>query len=35
MKIYLIIMEGKYGAIDNDDSSCHGYRAAEAAAVSD
>ena len=21
----LIIMEGNYGAIDDDDSSCHGY----------
>ena len=25
MKVYLIIMEGKYGAIDTDDSLCHGY----------
>ena len=25
MNMYLIIMEGKYGAIDNGDSSCHGY----------
>ena len=25
MNIYLIIMLGKYGAIDNDDYYCHGY----------
>ena len=25
MKMYLIIMEGKYGAIDADDYSCHAY----------
>ena len=25
MIMYLIITEGKYGAIDGDDSSCHGY----------
>ena len=25
MNMSLIIMEGKYGAIDTDDSSCHGY----------
>ena len=25
MNMYLIIREGKYGAIDTDDSSCHGY----------
>ena len=25
MNMYLIIMEVKYGAIDTDDSSCHGY----------
>ena len=25
MNMSLIIMEGKYGAIDNDDSSCHDY----------
>ena len=25
MNMYLIIMEVKYGAIDNDDSSCHVY----------
>ena len=25
MNIYLIIMEGNYGAIDADDSTCHGY----------
>ena len=25
MNMSLIIMEGKYGAIDSDDSSCHGY----------
>ena len=25
MNMYLIIMEGKYGDIDADDSSCHGY----------
>ena len=25
MNIYLIIMEGKYGAIDSENSSCHGY----------
>ena len=25
MKMYLIATEGKYGAIDSDDSSCHGY----------
>ena len=25
MNMYLIIMEGKYGAIDYDDSSCHSY----------
>ena len=25
MGMYLIIMEGKYGTIDADDSSCHGY----------
>ena len=25
MNISLIIMEGKYGAINSDDSSCHGY----------
>ena len=25
MNMYLIIMEGKYGAIDTNDSSCHGY----------
>ena len=24
MNMYLIIMEGKYGAIDADDSLCHG-----------
>ena len=24
MNMYLIITEGKYGAIDTDDSSCHG-----------
>ena len=25
MNMYLISMEGKYGAIDADDSLCHGY----------
>ena len=25
MNMYLVIMEGKFGAIDTDDSSCHGY----------
>ena len=25
MNMSLIILEGKYGAIDNDDSSCHDY----------
>ena len=25
LNMYLIIMEGNYGAIDADDSSCHGY----------
>ena len=25
MNMSLIIMGGKYGAIDNDNSSCHGY----------
>ena len=25
MNMYLIITEVKYGAIDNDDYSCHGY----------
>ena len=25
MDMYLIIMEGNYGAIDDDDSSFHGY----------
>ena len=25
MNMSLIIMEGKYGAIDTDDYSCHGY----------
>ena len=25
MNIYLIIVEGKYVAIDADDSTCHGY----------
>ena len=25
MNMYSIIMEGKYGAIDADDSLCHGY----------
>ena len=25
MNMSLIIMEGNYGAIDADDSSCHGY----------
>ena len=25
MNMYLIIREGKYGAIYTDDSSCHGY----------
>ena len=25
MNMYLIIREGKYGAIDTDDYSCHGY----------
>ena len=25
MNMSLIIMEGKYGAIDADNSSCHGY----------
>ena len=25
MNMYLIIREGKYGAIDTDNSSCHGY----------
>ena len=25
MNMYLIIMEVTYGAIDTDDSSCHGY----------
>ena len=25
MKIALIIMKGNYGAIDTNDSSCHGY----------
>ena len=25
MNMSLIIVKGKYGAIDNDDSSCHGY----------
>ena len=25
MHMSLIIMEGHYGAIDSDDSTCHGY----------
>ena len=25
MNMYLVFMEGKYGAIDIDDSSCYGY----------
>ena len=25
MIVYLIITKGKYGDIDTDDSSCHGY----------
>ena len=25
MNMYLIIMEGYYGAIDSDDTTCHGY----------
>ena len=25
MNMFYIILEGKYGAIDTDDSSCHGY----------
>ena len=25
MNMSVIITEGKYGAIDSDDSSCHGY----------
>ena len=25
MNMYLIIIEGKYGTIDTDDSSCQGY----------
>ena len=25
MNMYLIIMEGNYGVIDDDNSTCHGY----------